>query len=140
MRHLFPLTAFSGGGRTLPIPDVDAYHAFARGRLLGEHLAGMRRVWCWRTHEYVDRDVTDAWFVRDAAGRVVVPGAFGDPATLRAACRRRGDFEHRGGPVPFCGKRCHQRHDAPRKRHGGRGVVARARAFHAGDPLRELDA
>lgn len=138
MRHIFPLTAFSGDGRTLPIPNVDAYHAFARGRVLGERIAGMRRAWCWRTHEYVDRDVTDAWVVRDAAGRVVIPGAFGDPAAP-AARRRRGDFEYRVGPVPFCGKRCHQRHDAPRKRHGGRGVVARTLAFHTGDPLAEID-
>lgn len=139
MRHIFPLTAFSGDGRTLPIADLDGYHAFARGRMLGERIAAMRRVWCWRTHEYVDRDVSDAWVVRDAAGRVVIPGAFGD-ISARIHHRRRHDFEHRGGPVPFCGKRCHQRHDAPRKRHGGRGVVARTRAFHSGDPMQEVDA
>lgn len=136
MRYLFPLIALSGGGETHLIPDVAAYLDFVRGRTVGERFALMRRIWDWRIYDWIDRDLTDAWIVRDDAGRIVAPGSLGDP---KPKPRRRPHFDHRRGPVPFCGKRVHQKHDAPRKRHGGRGVAIRARLLHGGDPRLDVD-
>lgn len=140
MRYLFPLTAISGGGSTILIDGVEGFRAFCRGRTIGERFAAMRRVWDWRLNDYVERDLTDCWIVRDDRGRVVLPGVFDEPRSTnwKKRCRnRRRDFDFRDGPVPGVRNRCRQKHDAPRKRHGGRGVVARIGAFHSGDPRDE---
>lgn len=141
MRYLFPLTAISGGGSTLLLHDVEGFRAFCRGRVIGERFAAMRRVWDWRIRDYVERDVTDCWIVRDDRGRVVLPTVFDEPVSVnwKKRCRnRRRDFDHRDGPVPGLNRRRWGTHDAPRKRHGGRGVAARIEAFHSGDPLLEV--
>ena len=137
MRHLFPLTAISGGGETRIIPDVDAFRVFADGRLIGERFAVMRLVWDHRTLDYVARDLADAWIVRDDRGRVVLADAFEVPRSgnwKKRRRNRRGDFDFRDGPVPGLLRRRWGTHDAPRKRHGGRGVAARILTFHSGDP------
>lgn len=142
MRHLFPLTAISGGGETRVIEDVDAFRAFAKGRVIGVRFALMRRTWDWRTYAYVDNDVTDEWIVRDDAGRVVLATTFDVPpaGNWRKRLRnRRGDFDFRDGPVPGLIRRRWGTHDAPRERHGGRGVAARTEAFHSGDPRLEIE-
>jgi len=142
MRYLFPLTAVAGDGRTTLIYGVAAFRDFARTHVIGERFAAMARVWDWRTHAYVDRDVSDDWIVRDDRGRVVTGGSFGPHPTVHwrdLPHNRWRRYAFRDGPVPGVHGMCHQRHDAPRKRHGGRGVAARSRLLHSGDPLRELD-
>lgn len=141
MRYLFPLTAISGGGVTTLIQNVAAFHDFVRGRLVGERFADMARVWNWRLRDYVERDLADAWIVRDDRGRTIGANSFGPSPTVhwRDLPRNRWrQFTFRDGPVPGVHGYCHQRHDAPRKRHGGRGVEARNRLLHSGDPLREI--
>ena len=142
MRHLFPLTAISGGGATMLIDDVDGFRAFCRKRTVGENFAVLRRTWDWRIRDYVENDITDAWIIRDDRGRVVTAKSFGPAPVVHwrdLPHNRWRLFDHRDGPVPGLNRRRWGTHDAPRKRHGGRGVVARTKAFHSGDPRLEVE-
>lgn len=142
MPYLFPLTAISGGGETRVIDTVDAFNAFVRGRVIGARFCEMRRVWDWRAYTFVERDISDAWIVRDDAGRIVLATSFDKPRSgnwKKRRRNRRGDFEFRDGPVPGLIRRRWGTHDAPRKRHGGRGVAVRIRTFHRRDPRLDME-
>lgn len=142
MHYLFPLIAISREGSTIILPDVDAFRAFSKGRVIGERFNAVERVWDWRTHSYVKRDITYEWIVRDDKGRVILRDSFGPEPQLHwrdLPHNRWRAFEYRNGPVPGVRRGWKRRSAAARKRHGGRGVAARNRLFHTGDPLRDLD-
>jgi len=137
MKYLFPLIATSRDGESVLIQDVAAFRAFVRGRDIGERFSSWTRAYdrILGTYHWVERRL--GWIVRDDRGRVVLPDSMDEPcsANWRKRCRnRRGDFEHRCGPVPGLrlGRGYGRPSQAARKRHGGRGVAARNAEFNSG--------
>lgn len=142
MRYLFPLVATSRLGDTILLASPDEVRVFVRGRRIDDHLS-------WWGSEY-DRDTrtfrtvrrTGEWILRDDAGLPVPPAAF-EPVPganwRKRRFKRRGDFEHRNGPVPHVRPRYRRKSAAARKRHGGRGVAIRTALLHAGDPWSEVE-
>ena len=143
MNYLFPVTAINRDGTTRvldTVADVLAFvHSIPTTRYaqvrVGQEWLNYDPRWSWLTTNAVDNE----WILRDDRGR---PVDFNDfiPADSRNWKKRRrnkrGNFIFRDGPVPGRGsyRGCGTCQDAPRKRHGGRGVVLRAemhrREFH----------
>lgn len=142
MHYQFPLTAISGGSKTILINNIAEFHAFAKGRVIGYNFTMLSRVWDARARCYVDRDVTDTWIIRDDCGRVVLADAFGRAPQIdwrNHPKYRWCQFDYRDGPVPGICRGRRRKQVGNRKRHGGRGVAARIRFLHSGDPRLEIE-
>jgi hypothetical protein len=137
MKYLFPLIATSRDGESVLLRDATEFRAFVRGRDVGERFSSWTRAYdrVLGTYRWVERQT--GWIVRDDRGLVVLPDSLDEPRSVNWRKRyrnRRGDFEHRSGPVPGLrlGRGCGRPSQAARKRHGGRGVAARNAEFNAG--------
>ena len=135
MKYLFPLVATSRWGDTELIYDVGEFHAFVETRRVDQNFTSWTHHYNRFTRRFEWLEVPNDWIIRDDKGRTIVQTTFGiDPSQdwSRIRRKRRGDFEHRSGPVPgLIGRRGRRASQACRKRHGGRGVAARIRAFNA---------
>lgn len=127
MKYLFPVTAINRDGSTRVLNRVadvvDFVRSLRRNEKVGEE---------WTGHDFYVfgvgyRPTYNDWILRDDAGRPV------DHRPLMPTRpnwkNRKGNHEYRNGPVAHAGnyRGCYK-FDAPRKRHGGRGVLARAEA------------
>lgn len=140
MRYLFPITAINRDGGTKVLhsaADVLNFVSKYRNRyhitLVGEEwIRDGEALWSWRSNEPIE----NLWILRDDRGHPVDWKVF---APTRVHYKdRKGNFEHRNGPVPrLYHSRAGCKQDAPRKRHGGRGVLARAEA-HRREFLEEM--
>jgi hypothetical protein len=142
MKYLFPLTALSRDGETRLVYGVEAFREFARGRLIGERFSAWTLAYSrfLRAYEWIEKP--NDWIVRDDRGRVVLAHAFDPTPSTNWKKRyrsRRGDFEHRNGPVPGLRGGYRRLSQGARKRHGGRGVAARIQAFHSHDARNDVE-
>lgn len=143
MKYLFPLVATSRHGDTELIYDVDEFHVFTANRRIDQNFTSWTHQYNRFTRLYEWLEIANDWIVRDDRGRVIVQTTFGIPPMKdwsRLHRNRRGDFEYRSGPVPgLCRVRGRRASQACRKRHGGRGVAARIRAFNGRKMPVEMD-
>ena len=120
MIYIFPVTAIHAGGDTRILNNVDEMLDFARKRQVGTE-------WNSSVNEYGECIIASCneWILRDDAGR---PVNYRDLLPPRKDYKkRRKAHTYRSGPVPgIWHTRAGWKQDAPRKRHGGRGVLARA--------------
>lgn len=142
MQYLFPLTAIHIGGTTVVIDTVEGFKAFGRRREIGVRHRVATTVYNHVTMRRERREIVHDWIVRDDRGRVILATTF-DPApsaNWKKQCRnRRGEFDHRSGPVPGLRHHWKRRSQAARKAHGGRGVAARNGQLLARDPWMEVE-
>lgn len=140
MRYLFPITAINrDGGTKLLYTAADVLDFVSKQRtryhyyLVGDYWTrGGEALWSGRSNE----PIQNLWILRDDRGHPVDWEVFAAPRVCRKD--RKGNFEHRNGPVPRLYRgRAGCKQDAPRKRHGGRGVLARAEA-HRREFLEEM--
>lgn len=143
MHYLFPLVATSRWGETELIHDVDGFFAFTRTRRIDQKFTSWIHQYDWRRRTYEWLEIRNDWIIRDDRGRVIVQTTFGSPPHVARTPyhgTRAGRFEHRNGPVPGLLSNVGRRtsHGA-RKRHGGRGVAARIKAFNARGSRIDMD-
>ena len=124
MKYQFPLIAINRDDSTRLFYTAAEFRAFAFDRRNG----GVDAEWVTYASDSLWARLrgdctTNEWIVRDDRGRPVDKNVFW--IKYPNWKNRKGKHVYRDGPVPSLRYWGRQKHDAPRKRHGGRGVALR---------------
>lgn len=134
MRYTFPIIAINRDGNTHLLYTVQEVLNFVYstrqhrwgGYNVGQYWTDYASSW----DRYKNNGHHNEWILRDDRGCVVDWNEFVPPRENWK--NRKGVHTFRDGPVPHrCGRRGCTRFDAPRKRHGGRGMILRDEAHRA---------